>query len=151
MEYTYLRSKHSGGTVTTKREVQLAYSSERLAATSQLSLWELRNSKEVKFVFVLKFGDFCDTVIGRADIEEFEATSCHKPVIPVGTLKFERSKVCIRTEYHTFANTSRSFVTWEGGPSPNPHASATPPRIWNLPIYGANIAAGLSGQREKCS
>ena len=75
MEYTYLGSEHSGGTVRREREVQLAYSSERLAATSQLSLWELRNSKELKLVFVLKFGDFCDTIIGRPDIEEFEATS----------------------------------------------------------------------------
>ena len=63
-------------------------------------------------------------------------------------MKFERSKVCIRTENHTSANTSRFFVPWEaGGPSPNQHASATPPRIWNIPIYGANIAAGLSGQK----
>ena len=65
-----------------------------------------------------------------------------KPVIPVGTLKFERSKVCIRTENHTSANTSRFFVPWEpGGPFPNQHVSATPPRIWNIAIYGANIAA----------
>ena len=72
-----------------------------------------------------------------------------KPVIPVETLKFERSKVCIRTENHTTSvNTSRFFVPWEpGGPSPNQHASATPPRIWNIAIYGANIAAGLSGQK----
>ena len=71
-----------------------------------------------------------------------------KPVIPVGTLKFERSKVCIRTENHTSANTSRFFVPREpGGPSSNQHASATPPRIWNIAIYGANIAAGLSGQK----
>ena len=71
-----------------------------------------------------------------------------KPVIPVGTLIFERSKVCIRTENHTSANTSRFFVPWEpGGPSPNQHNSATPPRIWNIAIYGANIAAGLSGQK----
>ena len=71
-----------------------------------------------------------------------------KPVIPVGTLKFERSKVCIRTENHTSANTCRFFVPWEpGGPSPNQHASATPRRIWNIAIYGANIAVGLSGQK----
>ena len=39
-------------------------------------------------------------------------------------------------------------MPWEaGGPSPNQHAYATPPRIWNIPIYGANIAAGLSGQK----
>ena len=75
-----------------------------------------------------------------------------KPVIPVGTLKFERSKVCIRTENHTSANTSRFFVPWEpGGPSPNQHVSATPPRIWNIAICGANIAAGLSGQKFKRS
>ena len=71
-----------------------------------------------------------------------------KPVIPVGTLIFERSKVCIRTENHTSANRSRFFVPWEpGGPSPNQHPSATPPRIWNIVIYGANIAAGRSGQK----
>ena len=71
-----------------------------------------------------------------------------KPVIPVGTLKFQRSKVCIRTENHTSANTSRFFVPWEPrGLSPNQHASATPPRIWNIAIYGANIAAGRSGQK----
>ena len=64
----------------------------------------------------------------------------------MGTLKFERSKVC--TETHTSANKSRFFVPWEaGGPSPNQQASATPPRIWNIPIYGANVAAGLSGQK----
>ena len=63
-------------------------------------------------------------------------------------LKFERNKVCIRTENHTSANTSRFFVPWEpGGPSPNQHASAKPPRIWNIAIYGANIAAGLSTQK----
>ena len=46
--------------------------------------------------------------------------------------KFERSKVCIRTENHTSANTSRFFVPWEaGGPFLNQHASATPPRIWS--------------------
>ena len=66
--------------------------------------------------------------------------------------KFERSKNSIRTEIHNSANTSRFFVPLEaGGPSPNHHASATSPRIWNIAIYGANIAAGLSGQREKCS
>ena len=71
-----------------------------------------------------------------------------KPVILVGTLKFERSKVCIRTENHTSADTSRFFVPFEpGGPSSNQHASATPLRIWNIAIYGANIAAGLSGQK----
>ena len=71
-----------------------------------------------------------------------------KPIIPVGPLKFERSKVCIRTENHTSANTSRFFVPWEPESlAPNQHASATPPRIWNIAIYGANIAAGLSGQK----
>ena len=75
MEYTYLGSEHSGGTVRTEKEVQLAYFSERLAATSQLLLWELRNPKEMKFVFVLKFGDFCDTIIGSVDIEQIKATS----------------------------------------------------------------------------
>ena len=71
-----------------------------------------------------------------------------EPVIPVGTFKFERSIVCIRTENHTSANTSRFFVPWEpGGPSPNQDASATPPRIWNIAIYGANIPVGLSRQK----
>ena len=55
------------------------------------------------------------------------AVSKHETVIPVGTLKFERSKV----PNFVSANTSRLFVPWEaGGPSPNQHASATPPRIW---------------------
>ena len=40
-----------------KLEVQLANASERLAATSQLSLWELRNSKEVKFVRMVFLAD----------------------------------------------------------------------------------------------
>ena len=92
------------------------------------------------------------TTGARGGFASLSTLGCHKPVIPVGTLKFERSKVCIRTENHTSTNTSRSFVPWEaGGPSPNQHASAAPPRIRNVPIYGANIAAGLSGQREKCS
>ena len=53
--------------------------------------------------------------------------SKHETVIPVGTLKFERSKVL----NFASANTSRFIVPWEaGGPSPNQHASATPPRIW---------------------
>ena len=92
------------------------------------------------------------TTGARGGFASLRTLGCHKLVIPVGTLKFERSKVCIRTENHTSANTSRSFVPWEaGGPSPNQHTSATPPRIWNIPIYGANIAAGLSGQRERCS
>ena len=70
------------------------------------------------------------------------AVSKHETVIPVGTLKFDRSKV----SNFVSANTSRFFVPWEaGGPSPNQHASATPPRIWNIPTYGANIATGLSG------
>ena len=72
-----------------------------------------------------------------------------KPVIPVGTLKFERSKVCIRTENHTSVNTSRFFVPWEpGGPSPNQHDSATPPRIWNIAIKYISVLCALGAGRS---
>ena len=55
------------------------------------------------------------------------AVSKHEAVIPVGTLKFNRSEV----SNFVSANTSRFFVPWEaGGPSPNQHVSATPPQIW---------------------
>ena len=44
--------------------------------------------------------------------------------------KFETSKVCICTQNHPSAKKSSFFVPWEaGGPSPNQHASATPPLL----------------------
>ena len=67
------------------------------------------------------------------------AVSKHETVIPVGTLKFEGSEV----SNFVSANTSRFFVPWKaGGPSPNQHASATPPRIWK------HLASLCSGRRE---
>ena len=81
---------------------------------------------------------------GTVTKQTIDAVSKHETVIPVGTLKFGRSKV----SNFVSASTSRFFVPWEaGGPSPNQHASATPPRIWKCTDYGANIAAGLSGQK----
>ena len=64
---------------------------------------------------------------GTVTKQTTDAVSEHETVIPVGTLKLERSKV----SNFVSANTSRFFVPWEaGGPSPNQHASVTPPRIW---------------------